>query len=104
MADLTNWIGIDDHPDELTIAVYAGDRAAQRTWQVGTAASPLRNANRRVNLLFHCAQWTHGSPWRTWDRSVDLRFHAHNNQFDQRVRCCLDRRHQRRCCSSPARR
>ncbi|HKO55926.1 MAG TPA: hypothetical protein VJ276_08610 [Thermoanaerobaculia bacterium] len=43
MADLTNWMGIDDHADNLTIAQHVGmQKQPAKEWEITPTESGLR--------------------------------------------------------------
>lgn len=58
MAHLTNWIGIDDHADKLTIALYVGTRKEpSKEWEVAPTEAGLRQLVRWIKGLdgpVHC--------------------------------------------------
>jgi transposase len=58
MAHLTNWVGIDDHADKLTIALYVGSqKQAAKEWEVAPTESGLRQLVRWLKELdgpVHC--------------------------------------------------
>lgn len=59
MAYLTNWIGIDDHADKLTVALYVGTQKQPATvWEVAPTEAGLRQLVRWLKELdgpVHCA-------------------------------------------------
>ena len=65
-AHLTNWIGIDDHADKLTIALYVGSqKQPTKEWEVAPTESGLRQLVRWLKELkghVHCVR--SGSGWR----------------------------------------
>jgi transposase len=58
MAHLTNWIGIDDHADKLTIALYVGpQKQPAKEWEVVPTEAGLRQLVRWIKELkgpVHC--------------------------------------------------
>lgn len=58
MAHLSNWIGIDDHADKLTIALYVGSqKQPAKEWEVAPTESGLRQLVRWLKELkgpVHC--------------------------------------------------
>ena len=58
MAHLTNWIGIDDHADKLTIALYVGpQKQPTKEWEVAPTEAGLRQLVRWIKELkgpVHC--------------------------------------------------
>ena len=49
MAHLTNWIGIDDHADKLTIALYVGpQKQPTKEWEVAPTEAGLRQLVRWI--------------------------------------------------------
>ena len=58
MAHLTNWVGIDDHADKLTIALYVGgQKQPLKEWEVAPTESGLRQLVRWLKELkgpVHC--------------------------------------------------
>lgn len=58
MAYLTNWIGIDDHADKLTIALYVGQqKQPTKEWEVAPTESGLRQLVwwiKGLDGLVHC--------------------------------------------------
>ena len=52
MAHLTNWIGIDDHADKLTIAHYIGaQKQPVKVWEVAPTEAGLRQLVRWLKDL-----------------------------------------------------
>lgn len=52
MRDSINWVGIDDHADKLTIALYAGDeKRAAKEWEVAPTEQGLRQLVRWLKSL-----------------------------------------------------
>lgn len=52
MRNSINWIGIDDHADKLTIALYVGEqKRAAKEWEVAPTDAGLRQLVRWLKSL-----------------------------------------------------
>ena len=52
MRHLTNWVGIDDHADKLTVALYIGNgKTVAREWEVANTETGVRQLIRSIKSL-----------------------------------------------------
>src|SRR5688500_1614516 len=62
MAHLSNWIGIDDHADKLTIALCVGShKQPAKQWEVAPTDSGLRQLVRWRKELKGSVHWVYGA-------------------------------------------